>query len=262
MKSDKGTIREHFDGYASSWHGRLKSYPYHARREAVRKMLEGFQPAAAVDVGCGTGDYAPLFAPAVTRYTGIDLSENMIQHCRSLYPEYAFAVGDADKTGLPEEYADLVLSIAVLEYYENPEPHIRELDRICKPGGQIIVAVPNGEDVSKNMEKKVLDLLKPLIGLKHRVLGRRGAEQGWGQGKEVLHVRFTEEEMTAIGKRFGMSLAETAFVNFQPLPRIFDQYLKLNERWSRLVASKGWERRFKRSATILVCRFTKNAGKA
>ena len=260
MMSDKGTIREHFDGYAASWHGRLRSYPYRARREAVGKMLEGLQPGVVVDVGCGTGDYAPLFDPAVTRYTGIDLSDKMIQHCRSLYPGYAFAVGDADKTGLPAEYADLVLSIAVLEYYEDPVPHVRELDRICKPGGQIIIAVPNGEDVSKIRENKVLELMTPVIELKHRLWGSRNTESDSRHGREVLHIRYTEEEMAAVGKPFGMILAETSFVNFQPLPRILDQYLQVNERWSRQVISRGWSRRFRKSATILVCRFLKDAG--
>lgn len=255
---EKGMIREHFDVYAPSWHDRLKDFPYSSRRQAVKRMLEGARPEAVVDVGCGTGDYAPLFNPEITRYVGIDISEKMIQHCTRLYPGYTFAVGDADKTGLPAQCADIVLSIAVLEYYDDPAPHMLELRRICRAGGTIVVAVPNGEDVSKSREEKIVKLLMPAIRLKHKLLGKRSAPPQSDKAGKVLHKRHTVKEMRVLGERFGMGLAEARFVNFQPVPRILDQHFHLNALWSQWVTSKGWEKVFRKSATILVCKFIRD----
>lgn len=254
----KAIIRDHFDVYAPSWHDRLQMHPYNARREAVIRMLKGVRPAVVVDIGCGTGDYAPLFDPAITKYIGIDISEKMIEQCHRLYPKYSFTVGDADRTGLPCECADLVLSIAVLEYYTDPEAHMLELTRVCKSGGLIIIAAPNGEDMSKRREKKIANGLRPVIKLKHKIYRKKNGTLGSRKISDVLHERHTEREMDVLGKRFGIRLTETRFVNFQFIPRIFDQYLHWNARWSRWVISKGCERTFRKSATILVCKFRKD----
>ncbi|MDP7505054.1 MAG: hypothetical protein QF774_13630, partial [Nitrospinota bacterium] len=60
----KDVVAEHFDQYAAKWHDRLEQYSFRARRDVVRTMVKDHRFGFVVDVGCGTGDYAPLFNPA------------------------------------------------------------------------------------------------------------------------------------------------------------------------------------------------------
>ena len=43
----------------------------------------------------------------------------------------------------PDEFADVVLSVEVLEHLESPWLHLREIKRILKPGGVLILTTPN-----------------------------------------------------------------------------------------------------------------------
>ncbi|GAH32487.1 unnamed protein product, partial [marine sediment metagenome] len=43
----------------------------------------------------------------------------------------------------PSEWADIILSVEVIEHLENPWHHFREVKRVLKPEGVLILAVPN-----------------------------------------------------------------------------------------------------------------------
>lgn len=43
----------------------------------------------------------------------------------------------------PSEWADVILSVEVIEHLENPWHHFREVKRVLKPGGVLILTIPN-----------------------------------------------------------------------------------------------------------------------
>ena len=131
----KDLIRTHFDSYAPSWHDRLANHVYAMRYRAVERMVASLPVGSVLDVGCGTGDFVQLFDTSRTRYLGIDISANMIAECRRLFPSHTFKVADGDSIDAANASVDLVLSIGVLEYLEDPVSHLKELVRVTKPGG-------------------------------------------------------------------------------------------------------------------------------
>lgn len=79
---------------------------------------------------------------------------------------------EKDNPALPygDDEFNLVMTIDVHEHLENPENLNRELARLVKPGGNVIVTTPNGD------EKKLATRIKKLIGMKpedygHYVVG-------------------------------------------------------------------------------------------
>jgi 2-polyprenyl-3-methyl-5-hydroxy-6-metoxy-1,4-benzoquinol methylase len=92
------------------------------------------------DIGCGQGD---LWRVAGTRFDaciGVDAARYP-----TLPDAVAFRACDLDRDPLPVETAaaDVAAAIEVIEHLENPRAFCRELSRITKPGGWIVLTTPN-----------------------------------------------------------------------------------------------------------------------
>jgi SAM-dependent methyltransferase len=107
--------------------------------------LSGHEVVA--DIGCGNGPYLAELArrghagPVV----GADLSPGMLHAARSRAPEAGLLVADATALPFPDAAADLTLAMHMLYHVPEPGRAVRELRRITRPGGRLIVAL-NGED--------------------------------------------------------------------------------------------------------------------
>ena len=97
-------------------------------------------PERALEVGTGTGEGALLIAREFpqARVRGVDISDRMIEAATGkvgLDPEgrIAFRVADAARLPYEAESFDLVAHL-------NMPPFVREIARVLRPGGQVIVA--------------------------------------------------------------------------------------------------------------------------
>src|SRR5262249_44997443 len=93
-----------------------------------------------VDVGCGTGDLWRATRDRFTRCVGIDAVRYP-----ELPQEITFELADLDRGRLPlgDAAADVTAAIEVIEHLENPRAFVRELARITKPGGWVVLTTPN-----------------------------------------------------------------------------------------------------------------------
>ena len=93
-----------------------------------------------VDVGCGSGRLWSFITDRVDRYLGVD-----VVRYDGLPEGIEFIPFDLDsgKVSLADGSADLVCAVEVIEHLENPRAFVRELVRLAKPGGFVIVTTPN-----------------------------------------------------------------------------------------------------------------------
>jgi SAM-dependent methyltransferase len=92
-----------------------------------------------LDVGCGSGALGPYVTFLCERYVGVDLVryDSFPARCE-------FHQANLDhELPLAESFADAVVAAEVIEHLENPRALIRELVRVTKPGGWIVVTTPN-----------------------------------------------------------------------------------------------------------------------
>lgn len=92
------------------------------------------------DIGCGSGQLAQFVKPMVREYVGVDLI------AYDAFPrDEQFIKADFDQLPwpLPECVADIVTSVETIEHIENPREHVRQLTRLARPGGLVIVTTPN-----------------------------------------------------------------------------------------------------------------------
>lgn len=93
-----------------------------------------------VDVGCGNGNLWPFICDRFSGYVGVDAVRY------DGFPddaEFCRANLDALPTPLPDSYADVVVAIETIEHLENPRAFMRELVRMAKPDGWVVVTTPN-----------------------------------------------------------------------------------------------------------------------
>ena len=108
------------------------------------------QPGMTVlDVGVGTGRLLSHF-PEARRY-GIDVSINYVQ--RLADSGVKVAVGNLEELPYVDGAFDVVFCTDVLEHVENLLFAAKELVRVTKPGGTLIVRVPYKEDLSPYLGK-------------------------------------------------------------------------------------------------------------
>jgi len=93
-----------------------------------------------IDVGCGAGELWRVLNGRFSRYLGIDA----IRY--DDFPAEAsikLADFDHEPLPLPDELADVIVSAETIEHLENPRRFMRELTRVCKTDGLIVVTTPN-----------------------------------------------------------------------------------------------------------------------
>jgi SAM-dependent methyltransferase len=93
-----------------------------------------------VDVGCGAGGLWQFVSGQFSTYIGVDAVKY------DGFPEggrFCKAEFNSERVDLPDGAADVVASIETIEHLENPRALARELVRLAKPGGLIIISTPN-----------------------------------------------------------------------------------------------------------------------
>ena len=106
-------------------------------KEAAGERLEG---SVLVD-GCGVGTYLARLVPISGFATGIDIELPRVLDSSAFTPNVICAAGEY----LPYKSAnmDLVFSHEVLEHVQDDAMAIREMVRVLKPGGRIVLFCPN-----------------------------------------------------------------------------------------------------------------------
>jgi SAM-dependent methyltransferase len=87
-------------------------------------------PYRLLDVGCGEMPYLALFEPHAREVVGLDTWDNPRAALRG--PIEAVPVGDAS--------FDVVLCAQVLEHVDDPARGVRELARVTRPGGRVLLS--------------------------------------------------------------------------------------------------------------------------
>ncbi|HEX6323253.1 MAG TPA: methyltransferase domain-containing protein, partial [Vicinamibacterales bacterium] len=101
-----------------------------------------------LDVACGTGVVTRLAAQQVGPtgdVTGVDLNPGMLAVAREATPPgmpIAWHEASAETLGLPGDTYDVVLCQMGLQFFADKEGALREMRRVLKPGGRLVLNLP------------------------------------------------------------------------------------------------------------------------
>jgi 2-polyprenyl-3-methyl-5-hydroxy-6-metoxy-1,4-benzoquinol methylase len=96
-------------------------------------------PGRILDVGCGLGHLLSGVDPRWERH-GIEISEYAAEKARE---HGTIHHGDLRSAGYADRSFDVVTLYHVIEHMEDPERELREIKRVIRPGGWIVVGTPN-----------------------------------------------------------------------------------------------------------------------
>ncbi len=98
-----------------------------------------------LDVGCNTGYGTVRFVPVARRVVGVDVSPGAIEAAAARAPggQPEFILTSGFELPFPDASFDLVSSFQVLEHVPDPLAYLREIARVTRPGGEVILATPN-----------------------------------------------------------------------------------------------------------------------
>ena len=117
---------------------------YAVRRKIIRDLINAYarpqKPIKLLDIGCGTGELLRELSP-LGEVSGIDNSPQAIAFCKERGLKNIFLAEGTD-IPFPDDAFDIVLCLDVLEHIKNDDAALKEIRRVAKPEGIIIIFVP------------------------------------------------------------------------------------------------------------------------
>ena len=139
---DQNLVDRLYARFASVYNGIFGPILHAGRVEAMRELP--LKPDDEIlEVGIGTGLTATLY-PSNCRVMGIDLSEPMLREAARHVESHGRGnvrlwQMDASSLGFPDESFDVVYAAYVVSVVPDPVGVLREMRRVCRPGGRIVL---------------------------------------------------------------------------------------------------------------------------
>ncbi|WP_159451292.1 class I SAM-dependent methyltransferase [Demequina sp. NBRC 110054] len=130
-------LADHYD----EWHSYMAGADLVGAVSAA--VADAVPPGLVVELGCGTGIYTRGIARRCERVLALDASAAMVEKARAelAHLEHVeIRQSDAYATGLPDGFADGVVAVNLLHIVPDPEGVLREMRRLVRPGGAVVIA--------------------------------------------------------------------------------------------------------------------------
>jgi len=133
-----------------------------AMREEIVSQLRNGVNLRVLDVGCGTGYTTSgiLNREDVCEVVGLDMNpvqlKRAVKNLASEKRRISISRGDADNLPFIDGSFDTVISVGAIENFPDPERALKELARVTKPDGTVVVGGPESRWFSKFALNKIL----------------------------------------------------------------------------------------------------------
>jgi ubiquinone/menaquinone biosynthesis C-methylase UbiE len=149
LEAQAAAIRRYFDAESDEYaRSRAEEFSFIAQKRIALAFLPP-RMARVLDIGCGPAVLADDLLARADEYCGIDLSPEMIARANARmegHPQRArcsLSVGEAQALGFADASCDALVALGLLEYLPSYEGALREMWRVLRPGGVVVLAVPN-----------------------------------------------------------------------------------------------------------------------
>lgn len=144
MPGSSPSKTDFYDRFATEFDAKMNRYDTEKRLRIVfdELLTDSLTGKLLLDAGCGTGWFSRRASDRGARVVSLDIGPNLLREVRKKTDSMLVA-GTSMKLCFPDGTFDCVVSSEMLEHTPSPETAFRELARVLKPGGILIITTPN-----------------------------------------------------------------------------------------------------------------------
>jgi ubiquinone/menaquinone biosynthesis C-methylase UbiE len=187
-KTESSLVEQHFHADTLFWKNvylqdTLNGAIYRERRAGVLKFVDSLCLAPgsrALDVGCGAGSTSIALATRKMRVEAVDAVPEMVGLTRQAVADAGFGnlvgvrTGDVCRLEFAADFFDLAVAVGVMEWMPSFAAPLKELYRVLRPGGWVIVNVDNSRALQCLLDPRMSPLAGPLKRYARRLAERAG----------------------------------------------------------------------------------------
>jgi ubiquinone/menaquinone biosynthesis C-methylase UbiE len=256
---DNRRIIDFFDADYSWWREvysptlprRFFSFEMIKRRELVVEMVNKYAVAGdrphILECGCGPGGILKEFVEQRWRLTGIDINPRHLALARSeLGKSVDWFQADVENLPFRNQAFDIVCCVGVLSYLQEDEAAVTEISRIVKPGGVVIMALPNWLMLNKIFDPYYYLVWMPLRALRKLTAAPEVATRRRQRFSAEMIRRYKPARINEMFRRHGLVEVESSNVSFGPLTFWRREFLplRLSMQLSEALLSMGKRKGF------------------
>jgi len=151
--NDEMVEKYHSEGTLFESANPLLRYIEKTRAKTIVKLANVSERDSVIDVGCGEG-YMLSLLPKAKKIVGLDISKVALNRAKKFLQdrkEIELVLGDAQGLRFEDNSFDVAICSETLEHVPNPRAVIKELHRILKQNGNLVVSIPDEARIKQIM---------------------------------------------------------------------------------------------------------------
>jgi ubiquinone/menaquinone biosynthesis C-methylase UbiE len=155
IEDDANTSHTYYDDKYWAWQKKMNMFGGTFKGDLIAASMSGDpqRPMTILEFGSSGGFIIEFMREHTPNSTvvGVEINAAAREHCRRHFPKVEVVARTAS---IPASSVDFIYTTSVLEHVECPVCELRELRRVMKPNGEILVMVIS-EGVSRNQDKYI-----------------------------------------------------------------------------------------------------------
>jgi ubiquinone/menaquinone biosynthesis C-methylase UbiE len=141
------TFDDAADFYDSWYESKMGAFADQVQTQLAFSLFKPEKCMHVLDVGCGTGNFSIKLAKMGLQVTGIDVSNNMLKIAKNKAKVEGVKIDffnmDVHNMKFEDNSFDGVFSMAVFEFIHEPESALKEMFRVVKKSGRVLIGTIN-----------------------------------------------------------------------------------------------------------------------
>ena len=182
MKKESENLEFTGERFVPDVHGNIELEHLH-RYLLACKAVAG---KTALDIASGEGYGSAMLAQTAHKVIGVDIALVAVAHAQAKYQaeNLEFRIGSCTAMPLDDASVDVVVSFETIEHHDEHEAMMREIKRVLRPGGVVVISSPDKLEYSDksnysnpyHIKELYRDEFKKLLSLyfkNHSIYGQR-----------------------------------------------------------------------------------------